>query len=185
MKSGNNDIKLKKYKFCVLLTVNLKKVYTYNSIISISVSRKKFKMLLLNYCFLISLVHWGSAQEGLENEEEENNNNKNSLNAAVDAENIYLNEWTVHIPKGIDYANEFAQDHGLINLGEIIPDSDHFHMKMPSMRAKRSIEPSHYIHKKIAEHPHVEQAEQLVAKVRNKRDNSLSSGIDPYWDKMW
>ena len=182
MKSGNNDIKLKNYKFCVLLTVNLKKVYTYNSIISISVSRKKFKMLLLNYCFLISLVHWGSAQEA---QEEENNNSKNSLNAAVDAENIYLNEWTVHIPKGIDYANEFAQDHGLINLGEIIPDSDHFHMKMPSMRAKRSIEPSHHIHKKIAEHPHVEQAEQLVAKVRNKRDNSLSSGIDPYWDKMW
>ena len=139
-------------------------------------------MLLLNYCFLISLVHWGSAQEA---QEEENNNTKNSLNAAVDSENIYLNEWTVHIPKGIDYANEFAQDHGLINLGEIIPDSDHFHMKMPSMRAKRSIEPSHHIHKKISEHPHVEQAEQLVAKVRNKRDNSLSSGIDPYWDKMW
>ena len=146
-------------------------------------------MLLLDYCFLISLTHWGSAQEASEYEEE-NNNNKNSLNsilintaAAVDTENVYLNEWTVHIPKGIDSANEFAQDHGLINLGEIIPDSAHFHMKMPSMRAKSSIKPSHHIQKKIADHPNVEQAEQLVAKVRNKRDNSFSS--NPYWDKMW
>ena len=139
---------------------------------------------------MIFLAHWGSAQEASEYDEE-NNNNKNSLNsilintaAAVDTENVYLNEWTVHIPKGIDSANEFAQDHGLINLGEIIPDSAHFHMKMPSMRAK-SFKPSHHIQKKIADHPNVEQAEQLVAKVRNKRDNSLSSGIDPYWDKMW
>ena len=136
---------------------------------------------------MIFLAHWGSAQEASEYD-----NNKNSLNsilintaAAVDTENVYLNEWTVHIPKGIDSANEFAQDHGLINLGEIIPDSAHFHMKMPSMRAKSSIKPSHHIQKKIADHPNVEQAEQLVAKVRNKRDNSLSSGIDPYWDKMW
>ena len=129
-------------------------------------------MLILNYFLISSLVHWGSAQEDEEN-------NKNSLETAGDAaanSDVYLNEWTVHIPKGVDTANKFAHDHGLINLGEIIPDSAHFHMKIPSMRAKRSIEPSHYIHKKITDHPHVEQAEQLVAKVRKKRDH-VSSGI--------
>ena len=108
-------------------------------------------MLILNY-FLISLVHWGSAQE----EEED----KNSLAADAAANNnVFLNEWTVHVPKGVDAANELAQDHGLINLGEIIPDSAHFHMKMPSMRAKRSLQPSHHHHQKIADHPNVEQAE--------------------------
>ncbi len=38
--------------------------------------------------------------------------------------------------------------------------------------------------KRILEHQDVQEAEQLVAKSREKRDTS-SLMNDPYWDKMW
>ena len=99
----------------------------------------------------------------------------------------YLNEWIVHIPKGQIGAKKFAQDHGFLNLGEVIPDSQHYHMKYPKLRSKRSIQPSHHVSKSILEHPEVESAEQQVVKTRTKRDvhAPFTKMNDPFWDKMW
>ena len=41
----------------------------------------------------------------------------------------FLNEWTVHIPKGAEAAEKFARENGFVHLGEVIPGSNHFHMR--------------------------------------------------------
>jgi furin len=100
----------------------------------------------------------------------------------------YLNEWTIHVPKGKEVADNFANENGFVNLGEVIPDTNNFHMKLPSMRSKRSIQPAHHVSKRILEHPHVLEVEQQVAKIRTKRDihaPTIAMMNDPYWDKMW
>ena len=76
---------------------------------------------------------------------------------------LFLNEWTVHIPKGIEAANEFAQEKGLINLGEIIPNTGYFHMETPLIPEKHH-EPSNHIQEKLMEHPHIIMVEQHVVK---------------------
>ena len=95
----------------------------------------------------------------------------------------YLNEWSVHLPRGRAAADAFALEHGLINLGEVIPDSNLYHFKYPR-RSRRSIVPSEDVTIKLKSHPEVGEVEQQVAKVRNKRDVEFEMN-DPYWDKMW
>ncbi len=105
----------------------------------------------------------------------------------------YLNEWTIHIPKGHEAASDFAQAHGFINLGEVIPDSKVYHMKYPKLRSKRSLSSkTHHVTKAILDHPHVAAAEQQTENARFKRDlldaPSFLDQIDfndPYWKKMW
>ena len=76
---------------------------------------------------------------------------------------LFLNQWTLHIPKGIQAANEIAQENGLINLGEIIPNTGYFHMETPSI-PKKHHEPSNHIQEKLMEHPHIKMVEQHVVK---------------------
>lgn len=82
---------------------------------------------------------------------------------------MYLNEWSIHVPGGKLAADKFAQENGFVNLGEIIPGSDEYHMRYPR-RSKRSLDQDHHIQKRILEHPDVSRAEQLVEKKRVKRD---------------
>ena len=106
-------------------------------------------------------------------------------------------------------AENLAKKHGLDILGEVIPDSNIFHMK-PERRSKRSAEPSHHVIKKILESsPDVSKVEQEVARPRVKRtglpDHHVIKKIlespydvsdvkrsdrplnfnDPYWSKTW
>ena len=101
----------------------------------------------------------------------------------------YLNEWTVHIPKGPEAAQNFAQEHGFVVLGEVIPDSNHFHMRYPKLRSKRSTEPSHHVTKSILESTieDVFEVEQQTVKSRVKRNDIIYDleFNDPYWSKMW
>ena len=87
---------------------------------------------------------------------------------------LYLNEWSIHVPGGKVSADKFAQENGFVNLGEIIPGSDEYHMRYPR-RSKRSLDQDHHIQKRIIEHPDVSRAEQLVEKNRYKRDLSYPS----------
>ena len=94
----------------------------------------------------------------------------------------YLNEWTIHLPSGLQAAKEFALEHGLVHLGEVIPDSNLHHFKYPR-RFRRSISPSEDVTSKFRDHPEVgDEVDQQVALVRHKRFEELN---DPYWDKMW
>ena len=55
--------------------------------------------------------------------------------------------------------------------GEIIPESGEYHMRYPR-RAKRSLQQDPFVLQKILKHKDVESAEQLVEKIRVKRDHS-------------
>jgi len=107
----------------------------------------------------------------------------------ISAREEYLNEWTVHIPKGLGAAQNFAQEHGFVILGEVIPDSNHFHMRYPKLRSKRSTEPSHHVTKSILESTieDVFEVEQQTVKSRVKRNDIIYDleFNDPYWSKMW
>ena len=104
----------------------------------------------------------------------------NDLDASDGEE--FLNEWAVHIPRGHEAADLFAKEHGFINLGEVIPDSQHYHMKYPKRRLKRSLRSAKEVSEKMLKHPEVHEVHQQVSKVRVKRTNRPN---DPYWDKMW
>ena len=57
-----------------------------------------------------------------------------SLVSAVD-------DWVLHVPEGKRSADIVASEHGLDNLGEVIPETNLFHFKQNSQkRRKRSLE---------------------------------------------
>ena len=70
---------------------------------------------------------------------------------------------------GIEAADRFAVEHGLLNFGEIIPGSDIYHMKAPH-RKRRSLKTDHKVYEKLVDHESVDWAEQLMSKSRVKRD---------------
>ena len=121
---------------------------------------------------------------------------------------------TILIILGHDAAHQFCKEHDLHMLGEVIGDSQHFHVrhssdqksnKRPNVRnwsmtgvnqtsrlSKRSVPEHHEIEKKILSHSDVHWAERQMVKPRSKRDfislQERDPGYpvnDPYWDKMW
>jgi|688.fasta_scaffold537284_1 hypothetical protein len=87
---------------------------------------------------------------------------------------VYLNEWSIRVPGGKLVADDFARENGFVNLGEIIPGSDEYHMKNPR-RSKRSVDQDYHIQKRLLGHQDVASAEQLVEKKRFKRDTEYST----------
>jgi hypothetical protein len=55
-----------------------------------------------------------------------------------DCVKLFLNEWSLKIVGGKEAADHFALENGFVNLGEIIPGSNLYHMKYPR-RSKRSL----------------------------------------------
>ena len=53
--------------------------------------------------------------------------------------------WAVSVPEGAEHANLVAQEHGLVNHGEVVPDTKIFHLESLSNggRAKRSVMDTH------------------------------------------
>ena len=82
---------------------------------------------------------------------------------------LFLNEWTMKIAGGKTAADTFAIENGFVNLGEIISGSDLYHMKYPR-RSKRALTEDGFIMNKIMNHSEVIFAQQLVEKIRVKRD---------------
>ena len=101
-----------------------------------------------------------------------------------------LTEWAAHFPKGRSRADEFAAEHGLINAGEIIPDSNCFHFLAPfHKRHKRHASHDESI-KKALKHADVAWFTEQKANIRVKRGDDeyvrFSKAInDPYWKDMW
>ena len=92
---------------------------------------------------------------------------------------MYTDEWAVHIKEGPEKARQLADKHGFIYEGEIIPE---FYMYRHKRVVKRSAEPSHHLHKSLAEEPEVLLVEQQYVKRRVKRTVTFN---DPSWTKMW
>ena len=87
---------------------------------------------------------------------------------------MYLNEWSVKIPGGKAVADKFALDNGFVNLGEIVSGSSVYHLRYPR-RSKRSLSQDNVILNRILNDKGVLEAEQLVEKIRVKRDSILPS----------
>jgi len=98
-------------------------------------------------------------------------------------------EWVVHVPKGLAAAELMAQQNGLHVLGEVIPDSNEYHMRAMAngsshSRNKRSSRRNefypHHIQKKILSHSDVRWAERQESKVRTKRDSFSNQNYSPF-----
>ena len=50
---------------------------------------------------------------------------------------VLADNWAVEIPEGVERAEKIANEHGLINGGEIIPDSKVFHFRTSRRRKCR------------------------------------------------
>ncbi|CAH1797475.1 unnamed protein product [Owenia fusiformis] len=104
-------------------------------------------------------------------------------------ENLYLNQWAVHVEGGNEVANRLAETHGFENIGQIGSIDDHYlfvHRKL----VKRSTSSSPDHHSLLHNDPEVKWVEQQVSRKRVKRDfqetkSSHMSFQDPLWSKQW
>ncbi|XP_034241763.1 furin-like protease 1 isoform X2 [Thrips palmi] len=84
-----------------------------------------------------------------------------------DGHGHFSSQWAVHIEGGPEKAQDVADRHDFVNLGQIFPDVYHFEHKRV---AKRSVDPSpHHDHRLLSE-PTVKSARQQRIKRRVKRD---------------
>nr|XP_023670000.1 furin-1-like isoform X1 [Paramormyrops kingsleyae]XP_023670001.1 furin-1-like isoform X1 [Paramormyrops kingsleyae]XP_023670002.1 furin-1-like isoform X1 [Paramormyrops kingsleyae]XP_023670003.1 furin-1-like isoform X1 [Paramormyrops kingsleyae]XP_023670004.1 furin-1-like isoform X1 [Paramormyrops kingsleyae]XP_023670005.1 furin-1-like isoform X1 [Paramormyrops kingsleyae]XP_023670007.1 furin-1-like isoform X1 [Paramormyrops kingsleyae]XP_023670008.1 furin-1-like isoform X1 [Paramormyrops len=97
------------------------------------------------------------------------------------AELVYSNSWAVHVSGGAEAADQIAQKHGLVNLGNVF--GDYYHFKHRGV-VKRSLSVHRGTHVKLQKDPQVVWVEQQVIKKRKKRDiyTELS---DPKFSQQW
>jgi len=80
----------------------------------------------------------------------------------------FNNDWSTHIPGGLEAAQKVEKDTGCELQYEIIPGENLFLFKCHHVR-RRSTERDVETHQTIEEHDHVEQAEQQQVKNRRRR----------------
>ncbi|KAK3097979.1 hypothetical protein FSP39_015028 [Pinctada imbricata] len=101
------------------------------------------------------------------------------------AEKQYCDIWAVRIDGDEDYARSLAKKHNFIYKGQIMPGYYSFqHRKV----AKRSIHPSSFKHRTLAQEPNVRWLEQQIVKKRVKRDIHYHREFyfnDPKWPRAW
>ncbi len=103
----------------------------------------------------------------------------------TDPEDVFHNQFAVHIPGGTEVAHGVAKDHGFVNLGQIGALDDHYLFEHPHV-AKRSVSKNGHYHGKLDSDPKVHWVEQQKEIRRTKRDVSLESKInDPLFSKQW
>uniref|UniRef100_W4VRF9 furin n=1 Tax=Corethrella appendiculata TaxID=1370023 RepID=W4VRF9_9DIPT len=88
---------------------------------------------------------------------------------------IYLNEFAVYIPNGLDVANILAEKYGFTNLGQIGPLKNYFLFHHSHVK-KRSLDRSEVHHNALNTEPEVRWLQQQHEKVRRKRDYSELHG---------
>jgi len=93
------------------------------------------------------------------------------LDVVNPANDIYHNQFAVHIPAGKETADAVAAKHGFVNLGQIGSLDDHFLFEHPRI-SKRSTEASSTHHENFADEADVVWFEQQKELKRKKRDIS-------------
>ncbi|KAK7803926.1 hypothetical protein U0070_020143 [Myodes glareolus] len=95
---------------------------------------------------------------------------------------IYVSSWAVRVTKGYQEAERLARKFGFVNLGQIFPDDQYFHLRHRGV-AQQSLTP-HWGHRlRLKKEPNVEWFEQQTLKRRVKR--SLVVPTDPWFSKQW
>ncbi len=94
--------------------------------------------------------------------------------AALSCRTSRADDWAVHVPDGRQVADLVAAEHGLVNVGEAVPDSNVFHFKR-RRRSQRSTdddvdeEESLSLHRRLSNHAAVSSAESQASLRRVKR----------------
>ncbi|GAB1295341.1 Proprotein convertase subtilisin/kexin type 4 [Apodemus speciosus] len=95
---------------------------------------------------------------------------------------IYVSSWAVRVTKGYQEAERLARKFGFVNLGQIFPDDQYFHLRHRGV-AQQSLTP-HWGHRlRLKKEPKVRWFEQQTLRRRVKR--SLEVPTDPWFSKQW
>ncbi|XP_038203665.1 proprotein convertase subtilisin/kexin type 4 isoform X3 [Arvicola amphibius] len=95
---------------------------------------------------------------------------------------IYVSSWAVRVTKGYQEAERLARKFGFVNLGQIFPDDQYFHLRHRGV-AQQSLTP-HWGHRlRLKKEPEVQWFEQQTLRRRVKR--SLVVPTDPWFSKQW
>ncbi|EDL89296.1 proprotein convertase subtilisin/kexin type 4, isoform CRA_b [Rattus norvegicus] len=95
---------------------------------------------------------------------------------------IYVSSWAVRVTKGYQEAERLARKFGFVNLGQIFPDDQYFHLRHRGV-AQQSLTP-HWGHRlRLKKEPKVRWFEQQTLRRRVKR--SLVVPTDPWFSKQW
>ncbi|XP_006876811.1 PREDICTED: proprotein convertase subtilisin/kexin type 4 [Chrysochloris asiatica] len=95
---------------------------------------------------------------------------------------IYVNSWAVRVSQGNQEAERLARKFGFINLGQIFPDGQYFHLRHRGV-VQHSLTP-HWGHRlRLKKDPQVRWFEQQTLRRRVKR--SLAVPTDPWFPKQW
>nr|XP_021497511.1 proprotein convertase subtilisin/kexin type 4 isoform X3 [Meriones unguiculatus] len=95
---------------------------------------------------------------------------------------IYVSSWAVRVTQGYQEAERLARKFGFVNLGQIFPDDQYFHLRHRGV-AQQSLTP-HWGHRlRLKKEPKVRWFEQQTLRRRVKR--SLVVPTDPWFPKQW
>nr|KAF6401987.1 proprotein convertase subtilisin/kexin type 4 [Rousettus aegyptiacus] len=95
---------------------------------------------------------------------------------------IYVSSWAVRVSQGYREAERLARKFGFVNLGQIFPDGQYFHLRHRGV-VQQSLSP-HWGHRlRLKKDPKVRWFEQQTLRRRVKR--SLAVPTDPWFSKQW
>uniref|UniRef100_A0A8C5LGV0 Prohormone convertase 3 n=1 Tax=Jaculus jaculus TaxID=51337 RepID=A0A8C5LGV0_JACJA len=95
---------------------------------------------------------------------------------------IYVSSWAVRVTQGGQVAERLARKFGFINLGQIFPDGEYFHLRHRGVPQK-SLSPHWGHHLRLKKDPKVQWFQQQTILRRVKR--SLGVPTDPWFSKQW
>ncbi|XP_050995799.1 proprotein convertase subtilisin/kexin type 4 isoform X4 [Acomys russatus] len=95
---------------------------------------------------------------------------------------IYVSSWAVRVTQGYQEAERLARKFGFVNLGQIFPDDQYFHLRHRGV-AQQSLSPNWGHRLRLKKEPKVRWFEQQTLKRRVKR--SLVVPTDPWFTKQW
>uniref|UniRef100_A0A4X1VP26 Proprotein convertase subtilisin/kexin type 4 n=2 Tax=Sus scrofa TaxID=9823 RepID=A0A4X1VP26_PIG len=95
---------------------------------------------------------------------------------------IYVSSWAVRVSQGYQEAERLARKFGFVNLGQIFPDGQYFHLRHRGV-VQHSLTP-HWGHRlRLKKDPKVQWFQQQTLRRRVKR--SLVVPTDPWFSKQW
>uniref|UniRef100_A0A8C7EKL3 Proprotein convertase subtilisin/kexin type 4 n=1 Tax=Neovison vison TaxID=452646 RepID=A0A8C7EKL3_NEOVI len=95
---------------------------------------------------------------------------------------IYVSSWAVRVSQGYREAERLARKFGFVNLGQIFPDGQYYHLRHRGV-VQQSLTP-HWGHRlRLKKDPKVQWFEQQTLRRRVKR--SVVVPTDPWFPKQW
>ncbi|XP_040846144.1 proprotein convertase subtilisin/kexin type 4 [Ochotona curzoniae] len=95
---------------------------------------------------------------------------------------VYVSSWAVRVSQGPREAERLARKFGFVNLGQIFPDGQYFHLRHRGM-VQQALTPHWGHHVRLKKEPNVQWFQQQTLLRRVKR--SLAMPSDPWFRQQW